>query len=113
MAAGMVVTRGAVAPMIYPVSVSAGRTSATVNWSTNELAKGIVYFSQNPLALTEHPTYVDVGGRTAMTDSNLRSSQSVMLAELNPNTSYYYLVYTTDLDGNVSVTWPSILKTGN
>jgi phosphodiesterase/alkaline phosphatase D-like protein len=56
---------------------------------------------------------VNVSGSTAMTDTNFRNAQSVSLQNLQANTTYYYLIYTTDQTGNVSVTWPATFQTTN
>lgn len=113
----MLDTGGAVgtasAPAIGNVNVSAGRTSATVNWNTNTPANGLVYYSAAPLTTYENTNSVTVSGTTAMTDTAFRSSQNVAITGLNPNTTYYYLVYTTDEQGDVSVTWPASFKTTN
>lgn len=106
-------TSGGSAPVITLVGVSTGSNSATANWYTNENARGVVYYSTSPLVATEHLNSVDVSGFTAMTDTNFRSSQSVALSGLSANTTYYFLIYTTDQDGNVSVTWPSTFHTTN
>lgn len=99
------------APMISNTFVSPSSTSATVNWNTDGLARGTVYYSTNPLTLYERENSVDVSGSTAMTDTNLRNSQSVALQGLQPGTTYYYLVYSTGQNGAVSVTWPSTFRT--
>ncbi len=110
--AGGVVTN-AQAPTITNVSVSAGNTSATINWNTDRYAQGVVYYSTTPLVTYEHTNSVDVSGLTAMTDTSLRTTQNVSLQNLQANTTYYYLVYTTDQGGNVSVTWPATFQTTN
>ncbi len=102
---------GAAAPTISGVAVGTTANNATVNWMTNENAKGVVYYSASPLSVTEQPHSAIVSGMTAMTDTNLRTSQSVSLSGLQPHTVYYYLIYTTDQSGNVSVTWPSTFQT--
>ena len=99
-----------------PIITSAGasnvsRNSASINWFTNENAKGVVYYSTSPLSLSDQSNSVDVSGNTAMTDMNYRTAQSVTLQNLQPNTTYYYLAYVTDLDGNVSITWPAAFTT--
>ena len=104
---------GGIAPTIGGVYINTYRNSATVNWTTSELAKGVVYYSSSPLTTYEHPNSVDVSGNTAMTDAAVRTSQSVSLQNLQANTVYYYLIYTTDQSGNVSVTWPSSFQTTN
>lgn len=102
---------GGTAASILDVSVNQGKTSATVSWHTNESARGVVYYSQNPLTTYDNMTSVTVSGDTASTDSGMRTSQSVSISNLQSNTTYYYLVYTTDQDGNVSVTWPTTFRT--
>lgn len=101
------------APTISGVYISPGRNSAVINWTTDELAKGIVYYSSTPLSTYEHENSVDVSGSTAMSDMNARTSQSVSITNLQPNTMYYYLIYVTDQSGLVSVTWPATFVTTN
>jgi peptidoglycan hydrolase-like protein with peptidoglycan-binding domain len=111
-ASGMNVNAGKSA-QISPVSVSASRNSVSVNWSTDEDARGVVYYSSSPLVTYERTNSVDVSGQTAMTDNNLHMSQSVMIQNLQASTVYYYMVYTTDQSGNVSVTAPQAFQTTN
>ncbi len=107
-------TSGGTAPTIVSAGVNnINRNSATVNWYTNENAKGLVYYSTSPLSLGEHLNSVDVSGNTAMTDAGFRTSQSVVLQNLQPNTTYYYLAYVTGATGNVSITWPATFTTSN
>lgn len=106
-------TSGGSAPIITFVGASTGNSGATVNWYTNEGARGVVYYSTSPLSVSEQLNSVGVSGVTAMTDTNFRSSQSVALSGLSANTTYHFLIYTTDQDGNVSVTWPSSFRTTN
>jgi peptidoglycan hydrolase-like protein with peptidoglycan-binding domain len=101
------------APMITGVCVSTNRNSVVVNWNTDEYAKGVVYYSTNPLITYERTNSVDVSGSIAMTDEGMRTSQNVSIPNLQPNTVYYYMIYTTDQQGNVSVTWPTIFQTSN
>jgi peptidoglycan hydrolase-like protein with peptidoglycan-binding domain len=113
MAGGTGTTNSASAPVITSVSTNASRNSATVTWATNELAQGVVYYSTSPLTTYENTNSVSVSGSTASTDSTLRSAQNVAISNLQANTTYYYLIYTTDQNGNVSVTWPSTFRTTN
>ncbi len=99
------------APLISSVSANPSVNSAVVSWNTNEFARGVVYYSTSPLTTYERTNSVDVSGTTAMTDTNYRTSQNVSLTGLTANTTYYFLVYTTGQDGNVSVTWPSTFHT--
>jgi peptidoglycan hydrolase-like protein with peptidoglycan-binding domain len=108
---GMSSTNGAAA--IGNISVSTARTNATVNWATNESAKGLVYYSTSPLVTYERENSVDVSGNSAYTDTNIRTTQNVYLSNLQANTTYYYLIYATDQNGNVSVTLPTTFQTTN
>lgn len=101
------------AAVITNVSITTGRTTATVGWATSESAKGVVYYSTSPLTTYENPNSVDVSGNTSMTDNGLHTTQNISLQGLQPNTTYYYLIYTTDQAGNVSVTWPATFQTSN
>ncbi len=94
------------APTIYNVSLNTNRNNATVSWTTDETSRGVVYYSSSPLVTAEHLNSVDVSGNAVMTDMNYRSSQNVSLQNLDSNTTYYYMIYVTDQDGNVSVTSP-------
>lgn len=100
------------APIISPVNLTVSRTSVSVNYGTSEFARGVVYYSTSPLSLSnEQLNSVSVSGAVAMTDSSVRTAQSIVLGGLNPNTTYYYAVYVTDQSGNVSMTWPAIFQT--
>jgi len=98
-------------PTILNVSVNTNTNNATVYWNTNENARGVVYYDSNPLVTYERTNSVDVSGNTAKTDTNYNTSQSVLISNLQSNTTYYYLIYSTDQFGNVSVTWPSTFRT--
>ncbi len=101
------------APTISGVYVSSSRNNANVIWNTNTPAQGKVFYSSSPLTTYEYENSVDVSGQVAMTDLNARTSQNVSLSSLQAGTTYYYLVYTTGQNGNVSVTWPATFMTAN
>ena len=104
-------TTDLIAPTISNVSVTTNRNNVTVNWNTDQTAKGLVYYSTVPLTEGEHLNSVDVSGAMAMTDTNLRVMQNVSIQNLQAGTVYYYLIYTTDASGNVSVTVPATFQT--
>ncbi len=101
------------APTISNVFVNPSRNSAIVNFGTNTPSQGKVFYSTVPLTTYEYENSVDVSGSVAMTDSSARTSQAVSLSSLQAGTTYYYLIYTTGQNGNVSVTWPSSFTTSN
>ncbi len=111
--AGGTSLNGAYAPIITSVTVNTSANNAAVSWYTNESAQGIVYYSTNPLTTYENNNSVTVSGQTAMANTNFNNSQNVTLSNLQANTTYYYLIYTTDQAGNVSVTWPTTFRTTN
>lgn len=113
MAGGVSVGTGGVAPVISNITISPSTNSAALSWNTNESARGVVHYSSSPLVTYERTNSVDVSGNTAMADTNFRTLHSVSLSNLSANTTYYFLVYTTDQDGNVSVTMPSSFRTTN
>ncbi len=115
MGGGTVATDGSInAAYISGLAISVSNNSANVSWNTNEAAKGVVYYSTSPLVTYENANSVNVsGGFSTMTDANYNMSQNVSLQNLQANTTYYYMVYTTDQTGNVSVSWPATFRTNN
>jgi peptidoglycan hydrolase-like protein with peptidoglycan-binding domain len=102
------------AARITDVSLTASRNTAYVTWNTSEPTRGWVYYSTSPLNLYErNNNAVDVSGTSVSTDNSLRSSQNITIQNLIPNTTYYYLVYSTNQMGNASLTWPSSFQTSN
>ena len=109
--AGGVVSNTGSAALISSVSVQAGNNSVFVNWNTNEMTRGVVYYSATPISTFDNIASVTVSGNAVMTDSNMRASHSVGISNLASSTTYYYSIYVTDQDGNVSLTWPSTFQT--
>jgi len=98
---------------ISNVNVAVGSGGASLSWTTNVSASGRVYYSTTPLTEVDGMNSVAISGATAMTDNTLRTSQSVSISGLQSNTKYYYVIYTTDQNGNVSVTYPATFTTTN
>jgi peptidoglycan hydrolase-like protein with peptidoglycan-binding domain len=101
------------APAISNVAISVGNTSANVSWSTNENSQSKVYYGTSYPQMTE--TQADytapyISGQT-QSDSNPVVSHSLSVQGLNPGTTYYYVVQSSDPSGNTSVTWPAIFVT--
>lgn len=102
------------APTIYNISVQKTNNSATFNWATTESARGKVYYSTSPFGMSEavgnFTAPLITGGSTVMA-LNSQSSQNVMVNNLQPNTTYYYIIEVQDASGNVSVTVRSTFNT--
>ncbi|MDB5188205.1 MAG: protein of unknown function with transrane region [Candidatus Kaiserbacteria bacterium] len=100
------------APIISNATVSTtGQGYAIIHWQTNKPAQGTVYYSTSPLVMTENSNDVTVNGSAASTDTSLKNVQDVTISNLASNTTYYYVIYTRDANGNVQVTWPTSFKT--
>lgn len=111
-------SRDVYAPLITSVNTSAGISSASVNWTTSDLARGKVYYSTSPIRLSNtfdqtginfvEPT---VSGILAFNDAGVRTAQTVNISNLTPNTTYFYLVEALDTANNTSITLPAYFHT--
>lgn len=110
---GGVVDNNKAAPFISAVSTNVSSNSAVVSWATNENASAVLYYSTSPLSMTESSatTAVNIGGSSILVNSNLQTSHTATVSNLNPNTTYYYVAYSRDGAGNESVTWPATFTT--
>lgn len=101
------------APVMSRPVVSTTTTSATVTWTTNEAARGTLYYSTLPLPVLEASasTGVVVGGQ-ATTEAGLGFNHSLSVTGLQPSTWYYYAIASVDASGNVMLTWPTTFRTG-
>lgn len=102
------------APIKANASIQTTRTGATINWTTNELARGQVYYDTFPIRSDEsnrHAQQAYVSGTSAPNNSDVRNTQSVSIQGLQPNTLYYYLTRAVDNSGNVSMTLSNTFRT--
>ncbi len=107
-----------VAPNIYNYAVSKTSSSITVSLSTDEQSRIKLYFSTQPITMTNtyeatgiantEPTVS--GSRAPYTDS-YSTSHTVTAPNLNSNTTYYYQVVVIDTDNNVSISLPASIFT--
>lgn len=102
-------------PTISSLNVSTTQTNATFSWNTDENAAAIIYYSSQPLAMTEAGpnSAVNISGSTLLLHSDLRTTHSGTITGLQPNTTYYYVAYARDGSGNESVSIPLTFKTSN
>lgn len=101
------------APTIHSPNVNSTASGTYVTWNTSEPTKGTVYYSTAPLTEYELPHSVTISGSVAMTDVALRTTHNVMITGLQPNTTYYYDIYSTDATGNASMTMQNTFRTTN
>ena len=48
----------------------------------------------------------------SIVDNTFSSNKQIILNNLTANSIYHYVVMTTDVSGNVTLTWPSTFTTG-
>jgi hypothetical protein len=98
-------------PSISFISQVATQNSATFTWNTNELASAKVFYNTVPVTMNEGDInsigFGSTNGWSVTNDNLVRTSQQVIISNLQPNTVYYYVVVATDLKGNVSVWNPN------
>jgi len=93
------------------VNTNYGQYATAIHWNTNEPATGLVYYSTSPMPMTETMADAQIVGQTALMDTSLKTTHDVVLPNLQPNMTYYYIIYTRDSVGNVSITWPTTFRT--
>ncbi|MEM7262153.1 MAG: hypothetical protein AAF488_09200 [Planctomycetota bacterium] len=80
-----------VPPTISNVETVAGQVGAIVNWDTDEIATSRVNYGETPS--------LEIG---YVEDVALKTNHSIVLAGLNPSTTYYYEIETADENGFIS-----------
>jgi len=102
-------------PSIYSLNLSTTNSSVTMNWNTSENSSAIVYYSTQPIQMTESSATnaVTIGGTSVLIHSDLRALHTATLTGLQANTTYYYVVYARDSSGNENITWPTTFTTSN
>lgn len=103
-------------PVLSNPTVTYTNTTATFAWTTNEQTTGQVYWNTSPLAMNEatgprQQPYVS--GTLASDGGSLQTGHTIVVSNLQPNTTYYYLVRSTDSVGSMSMIWPRSFRTNN
>ncbi len=102
------------APNILSLGVSTGaQGTAVLSWSTNEPARAKVYYSTNPIVMTEaNATAVEpVISGAVVADTSLKTNPVISLSNLQATSTYYYVLSAIDASGNVTLTVPRIFRT--
>jgi len=102
-------------PILSTASVQIARTSATVSWFTNVPTQGNVFYDTVPLRSDEAtgPRQEPYVSGVSIVDGAGQTTHSITIQNLQPNTTYYFLVRSTDGSGNMSMLWPSTFTTTN
>ncbi len=103
-----------VPPILSNSGVQYTSTTATFTWVTNEATQGQVYWSSSPLQMNEatgprQQPYVS--GTLALDAGGFQTNHTVIVSNLQPNTTYYYVIRGVDNVGNMSMIWPSTFRT--
>lgn len=109
---GDATTFGPMAPTIRNVSVSTSNSSATITFNTNGATNGRIYYATQSISMLE----ASATSRMTINAPYVQESQSgtshqITLTNLNSNTTYYYVVYASDSNGNESIILPAVLST--
>ncbi|HEX8994299.1 MAG TPA: peptidoglycan-binding domain-containing protein, partial [Candidatus Paceibacterota bacterium] len=83
------------APVISGVSASAVDGTATITWTTDELARGRVFYGPTPLVnqgSTVSGTAAPTINGTVAQEAFFKTDHSVTLNNLNSNSTYYFIV---------------------
>ncbi len=98
-------------PALYNVFQNVTQNSATFTWNTNENAASKIFYSTNYVGFNEGDInsfgFGLTSGYVASSDNLLRTNQQVTINNLQPNTTYYYILVSTDVNGNVSLYGPN------
>ncbi len=101
-------------PVLSSPSIQINNNSATFTWTTNEATTGQVYYDTAPIRTDESTgprQQPYVSGISALDSGGLQTIHTVTVQNLQPNTLYYYMIKGVDSVGNMSMTWPSALRT--
>ena len=96
----VLITVDSTSPNISSISVTASETTADISWTTDEPADSLIDFS---------PVSTFIASSTP--DTNLVTTHSISLLELNSCTTYYYRVKSVDENNNVSFSPSSTFTT--
>ncbi|RLE69521.1 MAG: hypothetical protein DRJ45_06545, partial [Thermoprotei archaeon] len=94
-------TKDITPPAIYNITVSSITShSAVISWKTNEPSTSLVKYSTSP---RNYPYFKE--------DTSYTTSHSITLTGLSPNTTYYFVVNSTDKAGNSAQSTEHSFKT--
>lgn len=85
------------APVLSTPTVSMTSNSAAIHWTTNEPARSLVLYGTVPPALS----YDAFAALQSVSDPTFDMSSDVTLTGLARNTTYYYVLASTDASGNI------------
>jgi hypothetical protein len=91
----------------FPISPTVGATSASINWTTDELSSSQVEYGINVTYGTLQPALPDTDPTVLGSDGKAKYAgvidHSVVLTGLQPETTYHYRVRSKDKAGNEQI----------
>ena len=101
-------------PILSNLFITRATSTLTFSWNTNEPTQGQVFWDTATLRSDEasgprQQPYVS--GTQANDGIALGMSHNITVSGLQPNTLYNYLVRSIDSVGNMSMIWPSVVRT--
>ncbi|MCP6717989.1 MAG: DUF5667 domain-containing protein [Patescibacteria group bacterium] len=92
------------APVVSNISSSVSTNTADISWNTDEESDSVVWYSTTtPLIISNNTLFVD--------SSNLVTTHSISLSNLNSSTTYYFIVSSFDSSGNKATSTESSFTT--
>ncbi|MBI2406012.1 MAG: fibronectin type III domain-containing protein [Candidatus Harrisonbacteria bacterium] len=92
-------------PVISRIYIEATTTLAKMYWKTDSVTMGVVYYS------TTYPIALDSPYAKTFTDPDYKTDHSIILADLTPNTTYYFLIQARDIYSNVTTSGDNMFRT--
>lgn len=84
----------ATAPSISAIGISAGTSTATITWTTNESSRSKIYYGTT--------TPLNIAAALTKVDSALVTSHTLLVTGLTPSTTHYFKVESVDAAGNTA-----------
>jgi peptidoglycan hydrolase-like protein with peptidoglycan-binding domain len=93
------------APIISVITVNSGQTSATLSWITSSQTRGQVFYDTASLIYNEAtgPQQQPYVSGAWVYENSASFSHTITLVNLRANTTYHFLVRSTDVQGNMTM----------
>ncbi len=103
------------APVMSLVTVNSSQTSATLSWTTSEQSRGQVFYDTIILVSSEAPGTQQQPYTSGawVYENSFSFSHAINLTNLRANTTYHFLVRSTDVEGNVTTIPQATFTTKN
>jgi peptidoglycan hydrolase-like protein with peptidoglycan-binding domain len=101
--------------VINSVGVNVSSNQATIAWNTSEDSSASIFYNTSPISIKEATDYspFSINSQSMLVHGDLRTNHSGILTGLVSNTTYYYVIYVKDAQGNESITLPNTFRTSN